>query len=259
MTPPRGACSMAVNCALTPHGENSRAVLLGLNLSAARGARATRSEQNFGVLSLSVTVEPIGAPLSAPPAPAPVSSGSWIYGPWLDLLVGCGAWSAPLLAIGMWAAPSTSHFWVVGFYFLAIVFNYPHFMATVYRAYHTRETFEKYKLYTLHLTLLLVLTGILLHTSYRLFPWVFTLYICWSPWHYTGQNYGLLMMFVRRGGAEATVGERRWMRAAFIASYLMLLASFETGGSSDPLILSLGLPEKFTLLARLALGGAFGV
>jgi tetratricopeptide (TPR) repeat protein len=192
-------------------------------------------------------------------AARPASAGSWIYGPWLDLLVGCGAWSAPLLAIGMWAAPSTSHFWVVGFYFLAIVFNYPHFMATVYRAYHTRETFEKYKLYTLHLTLLLVLTGILLHTSYRLFPWVFTLYICWSPWHYTGQNYGLLMMFVRRGGAEATVGERRWMRAAFIASYLMLLASFETGGSSDPLILSLGLPEKFTLLARLALGGAFGV
>ena len=189
----------------------------------------------------------------------PVAKGPWIYGPWLDLLIGCGAWSAPLLAIAMWAAPSTSHFWVVGFYLLAIVFNYPHFMATVYRAYHTRETFEKYKLYTLHLTLLLVLTGILLHTSYRLIPWVFTLYICWSPWHYTGQNYGLLMMFVRRGGATATPGERRWMRAAFIASYLMLLASFETGGSNDPLILSLGLPAKFTLLARVALAGAFGV
>jgi tetratricopeptide (TPR) repeat protein len=159
----------------------------------------------------------------------------------------------------MWAAPSTSHFWVAGFYLLAIVFNYPHFMATIYRAYRTRETFEKYKFFTLHLTLLLVLTGILLHTSYRLFPWVFTLYICWSPWHYSGQNYGLLMMFVRRGGAAATSGERRWMRAAFIASYLMLLASFETGGSNDPLILSLGLPAKFTLLARVALGGAFGI
>jgi tetratricopeptide (TPR) repeat protein len=189
----------------------------------------------------------------------PVATGPWIYGPWLDLFIGCGAWSTPLLAIAMWAAPSTSHFWVVGFYLLAIVFNYPHFMATVYRAYHTRETFEKYKFFTLHLTLVLVLTGILLHTSYRLFPWVFTLYICWSPWHYTGQNYGLLMMFVRRGGATATPGERRWMRAAFIASYLMLLASFETGGSNDPLILSLGLPAKFTLLVRVALAGAFGV
>lgn len=187
------------------------------------------------------------------------ANGLWIYSPWLDLVVGCGAWSAPLLAIAMWMAPSTTHFWIVAFYLLAIVFNYPHFMATVYRAYHTRADFEKYKFFTLHLTLLLALTGVLLHLSYRLFPWVFTLYICWSPWHYSGQNYGLLMMFVRRSGAKATEWERRWMRAAFIASYLMLLASFETGGSNDPLILSLGLPSKFTLLARIALGGAFGI
>jgi tetratricopeptide (TPR) repeat protein len=174
-------------------------------------------------------------------------------------VVGCGAWSAPLLAIAMWMAPQTTHFWVVAFYSLALIFNYPHFMATVYRAYHTREDFEKYKFFTLHLTLLVVLTGVLLHLSQGLFPWVFTLYICWSPWHYSGQNFGLLMMFVRRAGAQATIWERRWLRAAFVASYLMLLASFETGGSSDPLILSLNLPAKFTLLARVALGGAFGI
>ncbi len=183
-------------------------------------------------------------------------AGPWIYRPWLDLLVGCGAWSAPLLALA-WLVPSGAHSWVIAFYFLAIVFNYPHFMATVYRAYHTREDFEKYKFFTLHLTLLLVLTGILLHASYRLLPWVFTLYICWSPWHYSGQNYGLLLMFVRRSDAAMTPGERRWLRAAFIASYVMLLASFETGGSVDPLILSLGLPAQFTIPARIALGLVF--
>ncbi|MGA8222577.1 MAG: tetratricopeptide repeat protein [Candidatus Acidiferrales bacterium] len=187
------------------------------------------------------------------------SCAPWIYGPWLDLLVGCGAWSAPLLAIAAWLTPSHTHGWDVGFYLLAIIFNYPHFMATIYRAYHTREDFEKYKLFTLHLTLLIILTGVLLHASYRLLPWVFTLYICWSPWHYTGQNYGLMMMFARRGGAEVTPGERRWLHAAFVASYLMLLASFETGGSNDPLIVSLGLPAKITLPLRLALGVAFAI
>jgi tetratricopeptide (TPR) repeat protein len=186
-----------------------------------------------------------------------VAGGPWIYRPWLDLLVGCGAWSAPLLAIATWLTPSHTHAWAVGFYLLAVIFNYPHFMATIYRAYHTRENFEKYKIFTLHITLLLVITGILLHASYRLLPWIFTLYICWSPWHYTGQNYGLLMMFARRSGATVAPSERRWMRAAFWASYLMLLASFETGASSDPLILSLGLPAKFTLAARLVLGAAF--
>jgi tetratricopeptide (TPR) repeat protein len=181
----------------------------------------------------------------------------WIYGPWLDLIVGCGAWSAPLLAAGVWLTRSHTHGWIVAFYLLALAFNYPHFMATVYRAYHTRADFEKYKVFTLHITLLLVLTGVLLHASYQLFPWVFTLYICWSPWHYSGQNYGLLMMFARRSGAEVTRGERRSIRAAFVVSYLMLLASFETGGSNDPLILSLGLAAKYTLPARLALGAAF--
>lgn len=184
-------------------------------------------------------------------------TGPWIYRPWLDLLVGCGAWSAPLLAIALWIKPSQGHGWAVSFYLLALVFNYPHFMATVYRAYRTREDFEKYKFFTLHLTLLLVLTGVVVHISPSLFPWLFTLYICWSPWHYSGQNYGLMMMFARRGGATITPLERRWLHAAFIASYTMLLASFETGGSSDPLILSLGLSLKFTLPARFLLGGVF--
>jgi tetratricopeptide (TPR) repeat protein len=206
---------------------------------------------------LRVAAEPIAAPQSAPPADTPAATGPWIYRPWLDLLVGCGAWSAPLLVIALLLTPARSHGWAMTFYLLAIVFNYPHFMATIYRAYHTRADFEKYKFVTLHLTLLLVLTGIVMHASPRFFPWLFTLYICWSPWHYSGQNYGLLMMFARRSGAEITAGERRWLRGAFVASYLMLLASFETGGSTDPLILSLGLPPKFTFPLRLVCGVAF--
>jgi len=171
-------------------------------------------------------------------------------------MVGCGAWSAPLLALS-WIMPAQAHGWVIAFYSLALVFNYPHFMATIYRAYHTRADFEKYKFFTLHVTLVMAATIAVLHASYALLPWVFTLYICWSPWHYSGQNYGLLMMFARRGGASVTNVERRWIRAAFVVSYLMLLASFETGGSSDPLILSLGLPQTFTLWARVGLGIAF--
>jgi tetratricopeptide (TPR) repeat protein len=209
------------------------------------------------VLGLSTQVETIAVTPPMPSAPSAASANPWIYRPWLDLLVGCGAWSAPLLGVAMWMSPTHAHGWAVAFYLLAIVFNYPHFMATIYRAYHTHADFEKYKFVTLHVTLLLVLTGIVMHASPRFFPWVFTLYICWSPWHYSGQNYGLLMMFVRRSGAEITSSEKRWLRGAFVASYLMLLASFETGGSTDPLILSLGLPAKFTLPMRLAFGGAF--
>jgi tetratricopeptide (TPR) repeat protein len=177
----------------------------------------------------------------------------------LDLTVGCGAWSAPLLALALFMPATHSHAWAMTFYLLAVVFNYPHFMATIYRAYHTRENFDKYKFVTLHVTLLIVATGVLMHAAPRLFPWIFTLYIFWSPWHYSGQNYGLLMMFTKRSGAVVTTTERKWLRGAFIASYCMLLASFVTGGSNDPLILSPNLPGKFTLPLRLALGVAFAL
>lgn len=181
----------------------------------------------------------------------------WIYRPWIDLTVGCGAWSAPLLLAGFYFANSYGRGWSAAFYFLALLSNYPHFMATVYRAYHKRDEFEKYRLYTMHVALLLALTGVAAHLWYAVLPWIFTLYICWSPWHYTGQNFGLLMMFARRAGVAPTEMERSALRVSFVASYILLMLSFHTGPSGDPLILSLGLPAKLTLPARASLAVFF--
>jgi tetratricopeptide (TPR) repeat protein len=163
------------------------------------------------------------------------------------------------LLLAFYSAQSYSRAWVFAFYFLALFFNYPHFMATVYRAYHTQSEFAKYRIFTVHVTMLLALAGVLAHLWYPLVPWIFTLYICWSPWHYTGQNFGLMMMFARRAGISPAPAERRTLHLAFLASYLLLMLSFHTGASGDPLVLSLGLPEKFTLPARGALALFFVV
>jgi tetratricopeptide (TPR) repeat protein len=211
--------------------------------------------------SRAVICECMGTTLTIPPpgAEAPPRSqesalpSPWIYRPWIDLLVGCGGWSAPLLLLAFYAASSYTHAWTIAFYFLALLFNYPHFMATVYRAYHTQTEFAKYRIFTVHVAVLLALAGVIAHVWYPLLPWIFTLYICWSPWHYTGQNFGLLMMFARRAGLSPTTGERRALRLSFVASYLLLMLSFQTGTSGDALVLSLGLPAKFTVPARLAL------
>jgi len=200
------------------------------------------------------TLAPPEPPAAAPDVPeAAPSQSPWIYRPWIDLTVGCGAWSAPLLLAGFYFANSYSRGWSVAFYFLALLSNYPHFMATVYRAYHTRDEFQKYKLYTVHVALLLAAAGVVTHLWYAVLPWIFTLYICWSPWHYTGQNFGLLMMFARRAGVTPTETERAALRLSFVASFLLLMLSFNTGASGDALILSLGLAAKFTLPARAAL------
>jgi len=120
------------------------------------------------------------------------------------------------------------------FYFLALLFNYPHFMATVYRAYHTQREFQKYRIFTVHVALLLALAGVIAHLWFPLLPWIFTLYICWSPWHYTGQNFGLLMMFARRSGLAPSSAERNAIYFSFVASFLLLMLSFHTGSAGIP-------------------------
>jgi tetratricopeptide (TPR) repeat protein len=206
-----------------------------------------------------VTLDRVSSTISMDPASSSAGystpqQGPWVYGPWTDLLIGCGAWTAPLLLLTSYVSSSSTKGWSFTFYALALLFNYPHFMATVYRAYHSYSEFAKYRVFTVHVTLLLVCAGLIAHLWYPLLPWIFTLYICWSPWHYTGQNFGLLMMFTRRSGLTPTEGERHALHLAFVASYLMLLFSFHTGASPDPLILSLGLPAKFTLPVRGMLG-----
>ena len=61
------------------------------------------------------------------------------------------------------------------------------------------------------------------------------------------------MIFAHRSGLAPSSTERNAIHLAFIASFVLLMLSFHTGPSSDPLILSLGLPGKFTLPARGAL------
>ncbi|HEY6338000.1 MAG TPA: hypothetical protein VIW68_05860 [Candidatus Sulfotelmatobacter sp.] len=166
----------------------------------------------------------------------------WIYGPGLDLIVGCGAWSAPLLALAYFSMASSTRAWAIAFYALALLFNYPHYMATIYRAYHRAEDFHKYRIFTVHLTALMIMTLLMSHYWVRMLPWIFTIYLTWSPWHYSGQNYGLFMMFARRAGADPGKAERRALYGAFIVSYLILFLGFHTGPSTDALFVSLNIP-----------------
>jgi tetratricopeptide (TPR) repeat protein len=182
---------------------------------------------------------------------------TWLYGSWLDLVVGCGAWSIPLLLLSYSSLASRTRAWSVAFYALALFFNYPHYMATIYRAYHREEDFQKYRLFTVHTTAVILLTVFVSHFWLGLLPWIFTLYLTWSPWHYSGQNYGLFMMFARRAGAKPGTLERRALYGAFITSYLVLFLGFHTGSSSDPLFISLGIPARVGRWGQIGLGSVF--
>ncbi len=183
--------------------------------------------------------------------------GVWIYRPWLDLVVGCGAWSVPLLLLAYFTSAASTLTWSVLFYLLALFFNYPHYMATIYRAYHTKLDFEKYRIFTVHITLLVALTVIFSHFWIRSLPYIFTIYLTASPWHYSGQNYGLFMMFARRAGAQPSNFEWRVLYAAFLISYAVLLLSLHTGPSGDSLFVSLNIPQVISSRAQVLLAVVF--
>ena len=142
---------------------------------------------------------------------------------------------------------------------LRLVANYPHYMATIYRAYHRRADFDKYRRYALNFTLLIVLALIVGHGYYRVLPWVFTIYVIWSPWHYSGQNYGIALMFVQRSGAKPTVTQRRHWQILFVSSYLMLALGFLAQSSADPIVISFGLPGQLVRFLQWFLFLSFAV
>jgi tetratricopeptide (TPR) repeat protein len=182
-----------------------------------------------------------------------VSNGAWVHHPAIDLIVGCGAWSALLLLLAYPFGSGNRLFVSTAFYGLALVFNYPHFMATIYRAYGSRQDFSRYRVFTLHITILLLVTLAVAHWAYSSIALIFTIYITWSPWHYTGQNFGLAMMFCRRNGITISKSVRNTFFTAFIASYGLILVSFHTGPSGDPYVLSLGLTESLRTVVTLPL------
>src|SRR5438128_12350728 len=118
---------------------------------------------------------------------------SWIASPSIDLIVGCGAWSLPLLLLP-YLVDRFGQSWTLGFYTLALFVNYPHYMATIYRAYRTRENFARYRAVTLYCTVFLIAVLIAAHGFYGLVPWVVKIYLTWIPWHYLGQHFRLMMM-----------------------------------------------------------------
>ena len=85
--------------------------------------------------------------------------------------------------------------------FLKYAVNYPHFSATIYRFYRSPNNIREYPMTGIvwpALILLAIWAGI---QSPALFtPYFITLYLIWSPYHFSGQTTGLTMLYARRSG-----------------------------------------------------------
>jgi tetratricopeptide (TPR) repeat protein len=156
---------------------------------------------------------------------------AWLYGRRTDLLIGCGlayVLSIPLL-FGLSEATGLREWPVVWMVGLALLVNGPHYGATIVRAYEAREDRRKYFVFVVYLTLAIAALFAASSRSLWLASALLTLYATWTPWHFSGQNYGLALMFLRRRGISVDPLTKRLFYASFVLSAGTAILAIHSG------------------------------
>ncbi|MBM4383428.1 MAG: hypothetical protein FJ091_08670 [Deltaproteobacteria bacterium] len=142
---------------------------------------------------------------AATSAPTP-----WLFGRWRDLLFGCGALYTLAFALLLAAGPEVRAAQPALLFPLLLTFaSMPHYGATLLRVYERSRDRRSYALFSLWATLAVAAWFLAGTLNAAAGAWLVTLYLTWSPWHYTGQNYGLAVMFLRRAGVAIEGEEKR--------------------------------------------------
>jgi hypothetical protein len=197
------------------------------------------------------------------------AAGPWLFGPARDLFLGCGLYYVIVFAALAVAGDSVRAALPLGLAFLPITFlSFPHYGATLLRAYGTAEDRRRYRFFTIWTTAVLVALFVWGVRDVYVGSLLATVYVTWSPWHYAGQNFGVGMMFLRRREVEVTPGARRLVWWSFALSYALTFVALhgETHGvtyAPDEFVatalefLPLGIPYGAQSAAMAVLGAAY--
>jgi len=152
----------------------------------------------------------------------------WVFGPIPDLLLGCGVGYAMLIAV-LPLLPVDMQTLMVAGTFGTLLLGVPHYGATLLRVYRNAEDRRRYVFFSVYLSAIVWLWFAVGLYDLRVGSAMITLYFTWSPWHYTGQNYGLSVMFLRRRGIEFSDRTKRLLYASFALSFLLAFLSLHRG------------------------------
>src|SRR5213593_625888 len=196
---------------------------------------------------------------------SPTRTDRWLFGPLPDLLFGCGLLYAIAFAAHAVACPairSATPSFLLPLLILAL--STPHYGGTLVRVYDQRRDRQAYAVFAVWVTLALIALFFVALQNTLLASLLFTLYLTWSPWHYTGQNYGIAVMFLRRRGVAVTPSMKRWLHASFVLSYALtfFLIHADSVPNAVPTtaavrFVPLGLPLWLANPALLILGAAW--
>jgi hypothetical protein len=148
----------------------------------------------------------------------------WLHGPASDLLFGCGGLYAIYFLAAFFAgseiraiAPET--LLPLG----ALILGAPHYGATLLRVYERSKDRREYRLFGTWASLVVALFFVVGVYNVTVGSWMLTLYLSWSSWHYSGQNYGIASMFLGRRGVSLSRLGKRFLQASFQLSWVLVL------------------------------------
>lgn len=177
----------------------------------------------------------------------------WLVHPLVDLLVGCGAWTLPLLALALMFSEGGQVNALIVLGVLLLICNWPHYAATWHRAHAAGIATPRQREAAKLLAAGFAVVVLFLFMNPRFLPWAFTVYLLWSPWHYSSQNFGIAQLLLRRSGAPADPWARRMLLGGFVGSYLVWLVPVLAIPPEHPLLLTPGLEHTAAANATMLL------
>jgi tetratricopeptide (TPR) repeat protein len=151
-------------------------------------------------------------------AEAPVAK-RWLFGPAPDLLLGCGLLYALFFAVVFAVGDTGAWLPTVLAPLLVLLFSSPHYGATIVRVYEERSERRRYAFFSVWVTAVIAAWFVASQHWAGAGSAMLTLYLTWSPWHYTGQNYGVAVMMLGRRGVALDAATKRWLHLGFVTSF----------------------------------------
>jgi hypothetical protein len=141
--------------------------------------------------------------------------------------------------------------------------NWPHFSASSYRLYHSRDNIRQYPVTALVIPWV-VLAGVVASfaSPALIAPYFVKLFRIWSPYHFSGQTLGISLIYARRSGWKVSPWQRFTLSSFIYGTFLVGTIRAETAttlpdffGIADH---GMGLPLWLAQLAELWMYGAGG-
>lgn len=106
-------------------------------------------------------------------------------------------------------------------FIIQFVVNFPHFSATIFRLYRSRENMMAFPVTAFVIPIIVTVLTLAALFSVELFAAVFIMiYFLWSPYHFSGQSSGITMVYARRNNYRIGKRERLFLSGFIFTSFL---------------------------------------